>query len=124
MSMISWIKNLAGASWFPYVAIGFTVVVAAATGYGYMKGYASAESKMKDQINKALKIQMKENQRLSQQDLKTVEKTIHAEQEIEDAIDEIVIPEIDPKCTAAFTEWMQSFNDAVRSTNAHTESVD
>jgi len=116
-----WAATLFRANWFPYAAIGLTVAIAAATGFGYMKGYASAKDDMQKAINKSLKNQMKENQKLAARDLTTLEKSLAAEGKVEDAIDAINLPEIDPACSAAFVGWMRAFNHAVRASNAHTE---
>lgn len=121
---MGWLSTLLRANWFPYVAIGFSVVVAAASGWGYMKGYSSAEKKFQGVVNKALKVQMKENQALAKKDLSTLDKSLKREQEVEKAIDDVVLPEISPDCTASFAEWMQSFNDAVRATNGDTRPAD
>lgn len=117
---MGWLTTIIRANWFPYVAIGFIGVVSAATGFGYMKGYYSAKEDMQIELNKSLKNQMKENQKLAKKDLNKLEKSLKGEGEVEDAIDDIVLPEIDPACSAAFVEWMRLFNDAVRASNGNT----
>ena len=121
---MGWLSTLLRANWFPYVAIGFTVVVGGASGWAYMKGYESAKSKYEKAVNKALKDQMKENQKIASKDLSTLDKINKREQEVENAIENITLPEIDPICAAAFTGWMQSFNDAVRATNGYPGPAD
>jgi len=120
---MGWLTALFRANWFPYAAIGLTVVVTTATGFGYMKGYASAKNDMQEAINKSLKTQMKVNQKLTKKDLKTFEELKDAEQGVEDAINNIELPEIDPACSAAFVGWMRAFNDAVRTSAANTEAT-
>lgn len=121
---MGWLISLFRANWFPYVAIGFTVVVAGASGWAYMKGYSSAKEKYEAAVNKALKEQMKTNQKLANKDMTTLAETLSAEQEVENAIDDIILPEIDPECSAAFVSWMLQFNNAVRATNADTAPTD
>lgn len=111
-------RSMIGASWFPYVAIGISAV--SVFGFGYMKGYGSAETKMQAKINTALEVQLKEMKAIAKRDTEAALKTAEKEWRVGHDMDQIIFPDIAPHCYESLAEWMRAFNDGVRAADPGT----
>lgn len=54
---MGWMKTLLGARWFPYVVIGSITAAGVVYGWGYLKGYGTAEQQYQQEMNRALQAQ-------------------------------------------------------------------
>lgn len=121
-----WAKliGIAQIKWVPYVALLWAVSVGGVSLYSYMKGKAVVEKRMAHEIAIALEAQMEDLKRVHDADLVTVVHTLAAEQELENDIDDIVFPEIQPDCEHVLHDWLLSFNEAVHAVPANTGGTD
>jgi len=67
---MGWLTYLKNARWFPYAAIGAVIFVSGVFGFGYMRGYNSAEDKLQKAQKEALEKQMDKLSKLHKIDLK------------------------------------------------------
>ena len=106
-----WIKTLLGVRWLPFAAIGVTVGLGGAFGWGYLKGSHSAEERMGRAMQDALAVQAQRFAAIARQDLDVALRAILRENEVMRELDAIPIPDT-VDCTD--TEWLHSYNAAVR----------
>jgi hypothetical protein len=111
MGVMATVAGFAKIPWVPWALGAFVAYSAALGGYSYFKGASNNEIKH-------LKAQMKYNRKIAASDLEVVADTTAAEERMNNAIDEIELPEIPAECAAVFNDWMLTFNQAVISTGA------
>lgn len=116
-----WIKSLIGARWFPYALIGIPAVVAALFGWGYLKGYNTAEASVQARIDSALLRQREEMIALQAKDLATVVRAEIHKSEVNRRVDEIQRPTVSTGDLGP--DWLRAYTDGVRAANAGPGTV-
>ena len=113
---MGWLRGLIGARWFLPVLIGFTGAVAIVFGWGYMKGYDTAEDKYLTEMNKAMKAQYVQLQKKWQTRMTLAVREAERTHNVRRRISEIRVPiacVIPDAC-------LHAFNDGVLATGAYT----
>ncbi len=106
------ILNLLRASWLRYAVLGAVAGVAIAFGAGYLKGYGKAEAKAQRDIAEAVAKERARLLTIAQSDLEIAVAAATSEQRIREAINEI------PIFTDCYeSDWLRSFNAAIRAAN-------
>jgi hypothetical protein len=116
-----WLKAVLGARWFPYVLIGSVTAVTAVFGYGYMKGYNSAEVSYQEAMNEALKSQYARMLTQSETERKLALKAQRRKYEIRSNVNSVSTPSTD--CTLPY-ECVQWYDDILRAADSHSEGTD
>lgn len=119
--MMLWLRGIATARWFPYVAIGVVATAATVFGWGYSKGYNKAEDVYLTEMNKAL---AKQFARLAAQkdiEQKLALEAMEAKYEMERAVREVERPDDQCSLSAPCVHWL---NDVLRATTAHIGEPD
>lgn len=116
---MGWLRAVIGARWFPYVLIGSIGVVASVFGWGYLKGYNSAEQTYQQAMNKALADQLERLTTIYTRDLATATKKQERVTNVKWRIKDVFRPncELSPEC-------LRAFNDGVRATGTNPIGVD
>ena len=116
---MGWLKGNLGARWFLPVLIGLTAVVTIVFGWGYLKGYNSAEVKYTQAMNKALTEQLARLTTIHTKDLATATKKQEVVNNVKWRIRDVFRPDcsISPEC-------LRAFNDGVRASGTNTDGVD
>lgn len=116
-----WLRTLIGARWFPYVLIGAASIALIVFGWGYMKGFDSAEDKYQKAMNKALKEQYEKMVAQADQERKIALDTQRRKYAIKDRVSQVPAPssscQLKPEC-------LQWFDDILRAANADTAGAD
>ena len=110
-----WLRGILAARWFPFALIGIPAVVVVVFGWGYMKGSATAETKMLKKMNQALVEQAAQLQAAHTRQLAALQAKVRREAEAE-RIDDIPRPAGD-LCDAG-DEWLRAVQDGVRMSNS------
>ena len=114
-----WLRTLIGARWFPYVLIGAVSSALIVFGWGYMKGYNSAEKTYQEAMNEALSDQLKRLTTIHAKDMATASKKQERVNNVRIRIKDVARPkcELSPEC-------LRAFNDGVRASGANPTGVD
>ena len=114
-----WLRGILAARWFPYAAIAVVVTVTGVFGYGYMKGYNSAEKTYQEAMNEALAEQLKRLTTIHAKDMATAAKQQMRVSNVKMRIKDVARPDcvLTPEC-------LRAFNDGVRATGVSAEGVD
>lgn len=125
---MGWLKTLFGAAkgaasarWFLPVMIGAAALVTIVFGYGYMKGYNSAEEKYLVEINRAMKAQFDQLKAVHEKDLRAVLGEASRSQDVRQRIAEI--RSLFTECRLP-AECVRAFNDGVRATGTSPQGAD
>lgn len=107
------------ARWFPYVAIAGVAGGLVVFGWGYLKGYDSAEDKYLKEMNEALEAQKKRLIEIHQKDMANALKKQTRVSNVRSRIQDVHRPEchLTPEC-------LRAFNDGVLATGTNPPRVD
>jgi len=114
-----WLRAVLSARWFPYVVIGTVSAVLIVFGWGYMKGYNSAEKTYQEAMNKALANQLARLTELHAKDMAAAIKQQTRVNNVRMRIKDVERPDcvLTPEC-------LRAFNDGVRATGTNPEGTD
>jgi len=113
---MGWLKNLIGARWFLPALIGSIGVAVVVFGWGYMRGYDTAEDKYLVEMNKAMKAQYEQLAKKWQTRMTLAVREAERTHNVRRRISEIRVPDaciIPDAC-------LHAFNDGVLATGAYT----
>lgn len=109
-----------GARWFPYVLIGVVLTALTVFGWGYMKGYGTAETEYLAEMNRAMQAQYEQLEKKWQTQMNLAVREAERSQNVRRRISEIRIP-----VTCVIPDaCLHAFNDAVLATGTYTRSVE
>lgn len=116
---MGWMRAVLGARWFPYAAIAVVVTLTGVFGYGYMKGYGSAEKTYQEAMNKALADQLERLTTIHAKDMATAARQQTRVNNVRLRIKDVERPDcvLSPEC-------LRAFNDGVRASGANPKGVD
>lgn len=116
---MAWLKTMISARWFPYVAIGAVSIALTVFGWGYMKGYGSAERTYQEAMTKALANQLARLTAIHSKDMATAIKKQTRVGNVRMRIKDVHRPpcSLSPEC-------LRAFNDGVRASGTNPTGVD
>ena len=118
---MGWLTSLIGARWFPFAAIGLMASVGIVFGWGYMKGYGSAEETYFVEMNRALANQMKDL--LTQKELE-IKLVLRAEQRKHNVSKKIAaVPKPANSCDMS-DECLRWYDDILRASSSDRPGTD
>ena len=117
---MGWLMGILRIKWLPYAAILWATTVGGTSVWSYMKGKAVVEKKMAAQINQALEAQLEEFKRAHDADLQNIVHSLAAEQALEEDLENIAFPEMEPDCEHVMHDWLRAFNEAVEAASGDT----
>jgi hypothetical protein len=116
---MGWLRTILGAKWLPYVAIGVASTVLIVFGWGYLKGYNSAERTYQGLMNEALANQLARLSEVHQKDMATAVRKQSKVSNVKMRIKDVVRTD----CSLS-TECLRAFNDGVRATGTNPKGID
>jgi hypothetical protein len=114
--MWAFVKGLMGARWTPYIVGGAVVFAGVVYGWGYLKGYNSAEETYLAEMNRALAEQFETLAAQKELEKKLALEALEAKYELQTQINKVERP--DGQCHLS-TDCVLWFNDVLRATTAN-----
>lgn len=121
MTWLTRIKAVLGARWFlPVLTLALSVVIGA-FGWGWSKGYDTAETRHQAQLSAALESQLEQERKRSARELELAVKTERAKHEAQRKINAVPRPAVSCDLPAECVQW---YDDILQAAGADIDGTD